>query len=53
MKNKYETPSIQIEKFDLKDPDIVASLTSGNTDVVVPVPGPGGKSVLYWGEVDY
>ncbi len=32
MKKKYETPSIQIEKFDLKDPDIVASYDSGNNE---------------------
>lgn len=25
MKMRYETPSMQIERFDLKDPDIVAS----------------------------
>lgn len=31
MKMKYETPFIQIEKFDLKDPDIVASNYSGIT----------------------
>lgn len=31
MKKTYETPSIQIEKFDLKDPDIVASNYSGIT----------------------
>lgn len=34
MKKHYETPSVQIEKFDLEDPDIFAdSAYSDNTDI--------------------
>lgn len=33
MKKHYETPSVQIEKFDLKDSEIMAgSVYSDNTD---------------------
>lgn len=46
MKMEYETPWLQIERFDLDDPEIVASYDSGNNDGTAGGPGGRGKMLF-------